>query len=112
MKAAAIGLSALSLFLAGAASASQRVTDVDYLRASRCKGIATGLGDTDTAGLDAFLKSQRNVRDEIILDRAEREMARGKREARDANMRDQLRAELDGPCLAYRNPSPAPSAAR
>lgn len=112
MRFAVIGLAALGFLAAGAASASQRVTDVDYLRASRCKGIATGLGEADTAGLDAFLKAQRRVRDDIVLDRADHEMARARREARDSTMKDQLSAELNGPCMAYRNAGGPPAAAR
>ncbi|MDB5418926.1 MAG: hypothetical protein JWP50_2345, partial [Phenylobacterium sp.] len=57
MKVAAIALVALGLAVAGSAAASSRVTDVDYLKANRCKGLASGMG-ADTAGLDAFIKTE------------------------------------------------------
>ena len=65
MKVAAIALVALGL-TAGAATAAERVTDLDYMKASRCKGIAEGMGQADTASLDAFLKEQKKGR-QIVL---------------------------------------------
>jgi len=49
MKAAAMLLVTLSFAAAGAATASDRITDVDYLKANRCRGLAEGLGVGDTA---------------------------------------------------------------
>ena len=100
MKTAVMALAAAGLFAAGAASASDRVSDVDYMKASRCKGIATGLG-ADSAGLDAFLKEQSASRSSIIVDRGAEEMARGKKEAKRSESKDRVNAELSGPCLAY-----------
>src|SRR4051794_34089352 len=62
----AIAIAALSLSAAGAAAAAEHVTDVDYLKASRCRGIAAGLG-ADTVGLDAFLKAESRSRVDLIL---------------------------------------------
>jgi hypothetical protein len=100
MKTAAIALAAVGLLAAGSASASDRVTDLDYMKASRCKGLATGLG-ADTTGVDAFLKAQSRSRSPMVIDRAENEMIRGKREASKADLKDRLSAELSGPCMAY-----------
>jgi hypothetical protein len=100
MKTAAIALVAVGLFAAGAASASDRVSDVDYMKASRCKGLATGLG-ADSAGLDAFLKEQSLSRSSVIVDRGAEEMARGKKDAKRSDSKDRANAELSGPCLAY-----------
>ena len=100
MKTAAIALAAMGLFAAGAASASDRVSDLDYMKASRCKGLATGLG-ADSAGLDAFLKEQSRSRSQIIVDRGEDEMTRGKRDASKSDAKDRVNAELTGPCMAY-----------
>ena len=100
MKTAAIALAAVGLFTAGAASASDRVSDLDYMKASRCKGLATGLG-ADSAGLDAFLKEQGRSRSQIVVDRGEDEMTRGKREASKSDSKDRVSAELTGPCMAY-----------
>jgi len=103
MKLAAIGLTVLSLAVAGSASAASRVSDVDYLRANRCKGLAVALGSSDTAGLDAFLKAEGRWREPIVLSRGDYEMHRAQREAKDANLKDKLSAELAGPCTAYMN---------
>lgn len=112
MKAAAIALAALSFLAAGSATASGRFTDVDYMRAARCKGIATGLGQADTASLDAFLKAEGRSRDQVVIDRAAEEMARGKRQTKDLNMKDRLTAELSGACTAYINTGGSTSVAR
>ena len=86
MKVAAILIAGASLIAAGAAVASPRITDLDYLRASRCKGIAETVG-VDTAGVDALLKGARRSRQPVILDRAKAELARAKREAKQAMRR-------------------------
>jgi len=100
MKTAAMALVAAGLLAAGTAAASDRVSDLDYLKASRCKGLATGLG-SDTTGFDAFLKEQSRSRSVIVVDRGDTEMTRGKREAQRGDAKDRLSAELSGPCVAY-----------
>jgi len=99
----AIAIAAASLSVAGAAAAAEHVTDVDYLKASRCRGIASGLG-ADTAGLDAFLKAESRSRVDFILRRGEDEASRAKRETRDANLKDRLSGELASTCTAYMGP--------
>ena len=101
MKSAAIVLAVLSLATAGAAAASDRVTDIDYLKANRCRGLAAGLGVGDTASLDAMLKTEGRTRSEAILLRGEEEMTRGRREAAKADIKERLTAEVNGPCMAY-----------
>jgi hypothetical protein len=101
MKTTVIAVTLLGLMAATSAVAGSRATDVDYLRANRCKGLAVVLGSTDTAGLDAWIKAEGRSRLPAVVDRAESELARAKREARDANLKDKLSAELAGPCLAY-----------
>lgn len=103
MKVTAIALVALGL-TAGAAAAAERVSDLDYMKASRCKGIAEGVGQTDTAGLDAFLKEQKKGRQGIVLERAGSEFDRAKREARSEDRRERMTAELAGACTAYMGP--------
>jgi hypothetical protein len=100
MKIAAIALAAAGLLAAGTAAASDRVSDLDYLKASRCKGLATGLG-SDVSGFDAFLKAQSRSRAPIVLERGDNEMFRGKREASHSEAKGRLSAELSGSCLAY-----------
>jgi hypothetical protein len=104
MKFAAMMLVAAGLASAGAASAATIKTDMDYLKASRCKGIATGLG-ADTTSLDAALKAESRTRPQVVLNRGKDEMDHAKRQAADANMKDRLTAELNGACLAYTSPA-------
>jgi hypothetical protein len=103
MKAAAIlfATAGLALAVAGVASASPQISDVDYLKANRCKGLAVGLGSGDTAGVDALIKTEGRTRAEAIVQRASDELARGKREAGKTDLKDRLTAELNGPCVAY-----------
>jgi hypothetical protein len=110
MKITAMTLVVLSLAAAGSASASSNVTDVDYMKASRCKGLATGLGSTDTASLDAFLKTEGRSRSDVIIEKANEEFSRAKREASLADARDRLTAELNGPCMAYMGGKDTPAA--
>ena len=100
MKVSAVLLVMAGVACAGVASASARISDVDYMKANRCKGLAMSLGG-DTAGLDALIKVEGRTRAEAIVLRAEDELARGKREAAKADLKDRLTAELNGPCVAY-----------
>jgi hypothetical protein len=103
MKTAAILLATLSLGIsaAGAAAAADHLSDVDYLRANRCRGLAEGLGSGDTAGLDGLIKTEGRSRLEQVYVRGQEELARGKRDAGSRDARDRLSAELNGPCTAY-----------
>lgn len=87
---------------AGSALAVERVTDLDYMRASRCKGLATTLtGVVDASSIDAYLKSARGARSPVVFDRAESEFEKAKREARSEDRKARLTAELTGACSAY-----------
>ncbi|HEX4712881.1 hypothetical protein [Phenylobacterium sp.] len=101
MKAAAMLLVALSFATSGAAAASARITDLDYLKANRCRGLAEGLGVGDTASLDAMLKTEARNRNDVILQRGQEELARGKRDAAKPDIKERLTAEVNGPCMAY-----------
>ena len=105
MKTALLALTVLGLGVTGAASASDRLSDVDYLRANRCKGLAVGLGSMDTASLDALLKAEGRSRPPLIYDHGQEEMARAKREAVRAESKTRLSAELSGACTAYLSPA-------
>jgi hypothetical protein len=101
MRFAAVLLVTLATATAGAAYASSKVTDVDYLRANRCKGLAEGLGGADTASVDAMIKAEGRSRSDAVVQRASEELSRGKREAGHADLKERLTAELNGPCMAY-----------
>jgi hypothetical protein len=101
MKTAAITLAAATL-LAGAAQASDRLSDVDYLRANRCSGLASKIdGVVDPAALAAFVKDNVGARPEYIVQRGQTEFKRAQREARNEDSRTRLTAELSGPCQAF-----------
>jgi hypothetical protein len=101
MKAAAIVFATLGLAMASTAVASERFTDLDYLKANRCKGLAASLGTGDTATLDATIKAEGRTRADAVLQRAQEELTRGKRDGAKADLKDRVSAELNGPCLAY-----------
>jgi hypothetical protein len=101
MKTAAILLATLGLAVAGAAAAADHLSDVDYLKANRCRGLAEGYGVGQTASLDAMLKSEGRSRLEIVYARGQQELDRGKRDAGKTDGKDRFTAELNGPCLAF-----------
>lgn len=101
----ALLLAAVSLAIAGtvagAAQSASRLTDVDYLKANRCKGLAAGLGAGDTAGLDALIKAEGVSRPPVIYDQGQKEVERAKKDASHTDGKERLTAELNGPCVAY-----------
>jgi len=88
--------------VAGSALAAGRATDVDYLNAARCRGIAGALS-ADTSALDAFLKAQGRTRIDYILQKADDEQRRGARDAKSPSKSAATAAELSGPCQAFKN---------
>jgi hypothetical protein len=95
----AVALASLTLASAGAAYAAP-ISDVDYLKASRCRGIAVGLG-ADTTAIDSYLKRASAGRGPSIVNRADEEFAKAKRQGRGADGKARLQAELSGPCSVY-----------
>jgi hypothetical protein len=101
MKFAVIALGAAT-FAAGAASAGEKVTDVDYLKANRCKGLATSIdGVVDPAALNSFIKAERGARASYIVNRGDEEFQRARKEAKSGDRRERLTAELTTSCQAY-----------
>ena len=101
MKTAAILLATLGLAVAGSAVASDHLTDVDYLKANRCAGLAAGLGQGDAASLDALIKTEGRSRVETIYQKGMEVQNRAKREAAGTDGKERLAAELNGACVAY-----------
>lgn len=90
--------------LAAAGSASAAISDVEFLKANRCMGLAdSGVATVDTAAMDAFIKTERRARSPYALERGRAEYDKGKREGKSvsADRRERLAAELNGPCQAY-----------
>jgi hypothetical protein len=101
MKTAAILIAAAAaVATAGSAAAAARMSDLDYLRASRCKGLAEQLGSADASNLDAALKAARKGRATFVVEQGEAEIQRGKRSAR-GDGKERAAAELESACSAY-----------
>lgn len=105
MNVAAVTFASLSLASMASLASAAPATDVDYLKASRCRGIAVGLG-ADPSAITAYLKSAARGRSPAILDRADEQFAQAKRQAH-GDGKDRLQAELSGPCAAYAAPTQA-----
>jgi len=103
MKYAALAFTSLSLAAGAAAAAPVQATDMDYLRASRCRGLAAGLG-ADASGIEAYLKSASQGRSLSVQDRGAQEFAKAKRQA-GGEAKPRLQAELSGACTAYAAPA-------
>jgi hypothetical protein len=104
MKLIAIALTTAG-FLTAAGSAAAAVSDVDYLKANRCRGLAEGgLASVDTAAMDAFIKNEQRTRSSFIADRGKVEYDKAKREAKtdSTDRKARLTAELTGPCQVYK----------
>jgi hypothetical protein len=102
MRLASIAFAALGLMLtASAAAAEDQVTDVAFLKANRCRGLAAGLS-ADTSGYDAFIKAQDRSRAPAIEQLAYEQRAQAQREAHRQDGASRLQAELDGACQAYK----------
>jgi hypothetical protein len=90
--------------MAGAASAQPgRLSDVAYVQAARCAGLASSgkLGGDGTA-IAARLKSEGRGRQTMVQDQADAAMAQGRREADRAGefSKAKLQAELTGACAS------------
>ncbi|PZQ54001.1 MAG: hypothetical protein DI570_23550 [Phenylobacterium zucineum] len=102
MKFATLTLIAATLVAGSASAASSNVTDVDYLKANRCKGLATSIsGVVDATSLASFIKSERVGRNTYVVDRGDEEFNRARKEAKSQDRKERLTAELTGPCQAY-----------
>ena len=83
------------------ASAGDRLSDADYLRAARCQGIAAKLGGPDTGGIDALVRTQGERRDARLRNQARAARADAEREAAADARRARLTAELNGRCATF-----------
>ena len=102
-----IALTAVVLTAAFATAAEARgsLSDVEYLQAARCSGLAASgaFGEMDTASLDAMLKAEGRGRAAYISDKADSNRADAKRVAARAKngRKADLQAELSGACARY-----------
>lgn len=90
--------------LAGAAQAGAGVTNLQFLQAARCRGLAAseGLGKLDTASIDAFLKQETGSRELPIRVSANNKIASAQKEGdkADGAKKEKLLAERSGVCSA------------
>ena len=101
MKFVVIMVSVAGLLTAGSATASDRITDAQYLKAARCNGLASSVsGVVDADALGSFVKSASAQRSVYVLDRADQEFDKGKRDGRVSD-KSKATAELTGACQAY-----------
>lgn len=105
MKYAAMAFASASLAAGAAQALPAEATDMDYLRASRCRGIAAGLG-ADPSGIEAYLKVAARGRSLSVQDRGGQEFAKAKRQA-SGDGKTRLQAELSGACAIYAAPAGA-----
>lgn len=98
-----LAATAAALMFAGSALAAAKVTDVDFIKASRCHGIAISSA-AETADLDAWLKAASKARSASVMDKASVAEHSGRREAKTTNAerKARLATELSGPCQAFK----------
>jgi len=84
------------------AQPDSRLSDVEYMQAARCAGIASA-GGVDTASINAMLKTQGRSRVAYIADKADEMRSDAARSAKHANgyAKEKLNAELDGVCKRF-----------
>jgi len=89
--------------LAGVAQAG--VSNLSYLEAARCRGLAASenLGKLDTAALDAFLRTEGASRDLAVRTSAIKKIEAAQKEADGAEgeKKAKLLAQREGGCGAY-----------
>lgn len=85
------------------AQTSKRISDVDFIRANRCAGIAAALGAANAGDFSNVVRVQGRARTETVAGMARKAADKAANQARHANGegRDSLRAELDGACQKY-----------
>jgi len=104
MKSTAVILVALSLAAAGQASAaatSDHLSDIDWLKANRCRGLAEGFGVSSASSLDSLIKTEGRNRQDVVYAKGQEELQRGKRDAAKTDGKDRFEAELNGYCTAF-----------
>lgn len=105
MKPVLLGVVLVSLAAMDAAAAA-RATDVDYIRANRCRALANAIpGQIDAAAIDAFVKAEGRSRTALVQERADAEYARARKEARGEDRKERLTRELGEVCQAYARPT-------
>lgn len=96
--AAVIAATAMSAAAAPAAFASERLSDAQFIKASRCAGLA----GPDAGRFDDLVKANKRGRADFVLDKAlnaKNDAARQLRNAREGGQAE-IAAELAGACAS------------
>ncbi len=102
------GLMVVAATLTGTAASAEprKLSDVDFLEAARCVGIASSgkIGSTDVPALNGWLRSQSTGRSIYIAERADQVQHDAKMEASRAGefQKQRLINELNGVCATLR----------
>jgi len=80
-----------------------RLSDVEYMQAARCAGIASVDSSIDTSSVTALRKAQGAGRMAFVADKADEMRSDAARSARRANgyAKERLNAELGGACKRF-----------
>jgi hypothetical protein len=111
MKITAVFAAGLVLAAGAATSASalaaERLSDQAFIKANRCAALASSeaLGPMDTTAISATLKTQGKGRQPVVVTMAQEEATSARRQAKSADNKDRLQAELNGACVAYLRPA-------
>jgi hypothetical protein len=111
MKITAVFAAGLVLAVGAATSASalaaERLSDQAFIKANRCAALAgsEALGPMDTTVINATLKAEGRGRQPAVVTMAQDAAASARRQARNADSKDRLQAELNGACVAYLRPA-------
>jgi hypothetical protein len=102
MRTAAMLIAAAGLAAWGA-PASARISDVDYIQASRCHAIAAAAGGANADAFKSYLKTEGRGRHDTVTRMADQAAAKAKRQATagSAEKRAAIEAELGGVCQVF-----------
>ncbi|MFC3079576.1 hypothetical protein ACFODL_15865 [Phenylobacterium terrae] len=103
MRTAALAIAAAATVAAWGTAASARISDVDYIQASRCHALAAADGGADAEALKAYTKVEARGRPATIKRMADDAAAKAARDARSDSAEKQAKvaAELGGVCQAF-----------
>jgi hypothetical protein len=103
MRNAALAIAAAATLAAWGTSASARISDVDYIQASRCHALASIDGGDDAEALKAYTKVEARGRHATVKRMADEAASKAARDARSDSAEKQAKvaAELGGVCQVF-----------
>lgn len=103
MRTAALAIAAAATVAAWGTAASARITDVDFIQASRCHAIASAKGASDAEALKTVTKTEGRGRHATVKRMADDAASRAARDARSDSAQKQAKidAELGGVCQVF-----------